>query len=701
MNTPSMKEIALKLSANGWYVFPLGVKSKVTDATLAPHSHQSASNDVTQIERWWTASPNANIGIDLGRSNLSVLDFDKGEPPAGLSLPETVMVKTSRGTHVYFAGTSKQGDMYFNGLHVGEVKSAGGYVLAPFSAHPSGAVYTVASAAGTEVVNMPSDLLAKLAAPREPVDASINGAPIPRGQHDTQLYRIACKLRHIGLEEEGIYNHLVEVCVKRCENYGTDYLDMCRKKAQQACKHDPGIDRNLDLNQRPDASLVQQTTTPDVTNWRDQFHSVGEMDDRPVDEIIKGALQEGVCFIGASPGDGKTLTALAFAKAICTGEPLFGLPQFSVAKPRAVIYLIPETRDPAFRKRCTDFQIPNDKTKFMARTISMGTPLGLEDPCLLQAVRETNAVVFLDTAARFMKSNDENSAAQNKMLVDDVIALGATGAVCVVLIHHATKASQQEAMTLENMLRGTSDLAAMCDQAYGIRKDRVLYANGDGPMEIELVSLKDREQIGELTTLRLAASRVAPNRSLFPTVSIIHETGNFKVVSKAETFQRDFDHLMSLIQRDPKIPMKELVRQSGLSEYKVELNLKNLGWHRVRGGKGGTSPWHQDGPNPCPFAKDDTQVQPDNTVAPIPSKQRRPGTKEAIAMLSDFLAGTDPEGDYVEAPEVYEEAGQLGISDSVLEKARKALGVVIGKDGGWSLPASANTETTAELTATG
>jgi RecA-family ATPase len=142
----------------------------------------------------------------------------------------------------------------------------------------------------------------------------------------------------------------------------------------------------------------------------------------------------------------------------------------------------------------------------------------LSDPYLLEAVKQTNAVVFLDTAARFMVTNDENSAAQNRKLVDDVIALQAAGAVAVILNHHATKASQNEAITLENMVRGTGDFAAMTDMVYGIRKDRATYANGNGPMEIELVSLKDREQIGALTKLRLAASRLA-DKGPFPTVS--------------------------------------------------------------------------------------------------------------------------------------------------------------------------------------
>jgi hypothetical protein len=203
-----------------------------------------------------------------------------------------------------------------------------------------------------------------------------------------------------------------------------------------------------------------------------------------------------------------------------------------------------------------------------------------------------------------MKGSDENAAAQNRQLVNDVIALLAAGAICVVLIHHATKAAKakQERMTLENMLRGSSDLGAMCDQAYGIRKDMLLYANGAGPMEIDMVNLKDREQVGGLTTLRLAASHKNKGED-FP-VSYINETGNLKPINDAETHKRVLKALLALVESDRNIPAKELATKTGLTEYAVKHKLSSIGWHRVQGGPSGASPWHQDNGLPCPFAKE-------------------------------------------------------------------------------------------------
>jgi hypothetical protein len=99
--------------------------------------------------------------------------------------------------------------------------------------------------------------------------------------------------------------------------------------------------KKLELTQAQAASTQPAQAQPaqpvDVSKWRAQFRSVGEMDDGPIVEVIHGVLQEGICFLGASPSDGKTLVSLAMAKAISTGEPLFRLPQFAVAEARTVI----------------------------------------------------------------------------------------------------------------------------------------------------------------------------------------------------------------------------------------------------------------------------------------------------------------------------------------------------------------------------
>jgi hypothetical protein len=338
-----------------------------------------------------------------------------------------------------------------------------------------------------------------------------------------------------------------------------------------------------------------------VANWRNEFRNIAQMEHGPMAMVIDGVLQEGITFIGASAGDGKTLIALSMSRAIVLGLPLFGISDFKVATPRNVIYLIPESADKPFRTRCLAFRLPQDD-RFLSRTISSGLPLSLDNPMLLEAVRQTKAVVFLDTVSRFITSSDENSSAQNRVLVDNIIALRAAGSPCVVVLHHAKKSAKEnaEVMTLENMIRGTGDYAAMCDTVYGIRADERLRDNNAGPLEMEIVNLKNREQVDGLSKLRLAAS-YKKEGSIFPK-SYVDETGDLHVVSYKQSVDRMEVTLVNIVETDPDISVADIMEMTGLSRRKVETTLAAKGWHSVKGGPSGHSPWHQDKGLPCPYS---------------------------------------------------------------------------------------------------
>jgi hypothetical protein len=208
---------ALVCLEKGWWVFPLFEKTKRPHSELAPNGFNSSSNDPNQICEWWAKSPRANVGIDLGRSNLTVLDFDHGRPPAELNLPETLLVNTSRGTHVYFSGVSEQGNMFFNDVHVGEIKSAGGYVLSAFSVHPDGPEYSVAHKAA--IAPLPANLLARLKSTKTQDHTEIQrdeAGLVPHGFIHNFLLREAGRLRALGLSAEAIYPALSEIAHKNC-----------------------------------------------------------------------------------------------------------------------------------------------------------------------------------------------------------------------------------------------------------------------------------------------------------------------------------------------------------------------------------------------------------------------------------------------------------------------------------------------------
>lgn len=90
-----------------------------------------------EVRAWYSADPLTGVGIITGTaSNVAVLDIDR--PVAGLTLPPTPVVKTSRGQHAYFR---TDGPTRSRRLPFGDLKADGGYVAAPPSVHPDGLEY--------------------------------------------------------------------------------------------------------------------------------------------------------------------------------------------------------------------------------------------------------------------------------------------------------------------------------------------------------------------------------------------------------------------------------------------------------------------------------------------------------------------------------------------------------------------------------
>jgi len=207
-------QAALRCVEKGWYVFALEERGKRPDGEFAPHGFNSSTNDANAVRAIFTKKPNANYGIDLGRSNLTVLDFDAGMPN-GLQLPNTLQVSTSRGVHVYFQGVSKQADMYVGGKHVGEIKSAGGYVLGPYCVHPDGPVYTPITTA--PLAPVPSLESFRATDGKAKVTPRNERGLVPHGSIHGYLLTQAGKLRNQGLGEEAIRVALYDLVEKNCE----------------------------------------------------------------------------------------------------------------------------------------------------------------------------------------------------------------------------------------------------------------------------------------------------------------------------------------------------------------------------------------------------------------------------------------------------------------------------------------------------
>lgn len=150
MKSARVKELALRYLSLGWSVIPLRPKDKRPLVRWQQYQHRLASEQ--EVRGWFDIWPSANVGVVTGAvSGIVVLDVDpqhggdeslhEFEEVHG-PLPHTVEAVTGGGgRHVYFA---YPGVFIRNrvGLEAGiDLRSDGGYIVAPPSVHPSGHRY--------------------------------------------------------------------------------------------------------------------------------------------------------------------------------------------------------------------------------------------------------------------------------------------------------------------------------------------------------------------------------------------------------------------------------------------------------------------------------------------------------------------------------------------------------------------------------
>lgn len=155
----------LALHDMGFSLIPLKAAGKVP--YIAWQAHQKRRAPRSKIEAWYKATPNANIGIVTGAiSELVVLDLDSADAIAEAErrgLPDTLTVRTGKGRHVYFRHPGHAVNNRAGFLEGMDIRGDGGYIVAPGSIHPSGAVYAWENPPGQfEIADMPEWLLEAL-----------------------------------------------------------------------------------------------------------------------------------------------------------------------------------------------------------------------------------------------------------------------------------------------------------------------------------------------------------------------------------------------------------------------------------------------------------------------------------------------------------------------------------------------------------
>ena len=340
-----------------------------------------------------------------------------------------------------------------------------------------------------------------------------------------------------------------------------------REKWDRQDYRDRTIENAIDLvkkDTRPPSGPQDKAENADALNWRSSFKSYSEMEPGEPQFLIKNFLPYGVTFVGGLPGSGKTWLCLSMAKALTTGQKFLG--HYEVPAPAPVLYLIPEVGERSFRARLDKMRLTTAGDWFICRTMKDGI-CSLNEGRLIAAVKALKPVVILDTAIRFSTADSENSATDNRQLTNGIFGLLKAGARGVIGNHHATKASaKQSQLSLETALRGSGDIGAICDAAWGLQCTK------EEELEIRVKCVKARDFEPE------SAFRIMGR-------PYINKNGDFVMIDALHSQDQHArgDALVKAIQDNPKATYRQLTAACGIPLKQIRDRAQNAGWNKKKG----------------------------------------------------------------------------------------------------------------------
>lgn len=482
---------ALALAAGGFKVFP--IKPGAKSPPLLVGWPQKATTDPETIKLYWTPLPDANIGIHCEGLVVIDVDVNKGGNDAlellhlTDELPATLTCVTpTGGRHLYFRSrTAVPNSVGALGSGL-DVRSVGGYVVAPASTVPAGEYAWEHPDAA--IADAPEWLVDRLTrpvaeAPGRTSTALISDAPdatleaartwlqgqdgAQEGQGgDARTYAVACGLRDRGVSAAQAADLLGEWNDKCSPPWTPRELMRKVRNAYAYGQNEPGVrvarPEDFPIVERP-IEQAQTRLAPKILS----FAAFASQDKRSAGYVVKGLLQRAsYAEVFGAPGEGKTFVALDIAYHVAAGKPWHN----RKVHQGPVLYLAYEgtggmvKRAQAIRRRhgADDVPLYIVSAAFNLREKTGRAELG----DAVAALPAKPVLIWIDTLARALMGGDENSAQDVGAFNSAVAALIESTGACVAIVHHSGKDRSKGA-------RGSSALLGAIDTEIEIHDHQI------------------------------------------------------------------------------------------------------------------------------------------------------------------------------------------------------------------------------------
>jgi hypothetical protein len=458
----SLQTEAVKYTTLGWGVIRLhhvlddgscsckrAECSSIGKHPLDPKGASLPEHDYEKVQHLWEQTPNANIGIVAGTSNLLILDFDSDEARERFKqiadqdtlelLRRNPIVKTGRGYHVYLEDPTGgySPSVGSNGDTGIDIRAGVSYVVAPPSNHANGNDYTWAQYPKNPP-QPPTPWLDAYIRNRydKPVRVYEDGDKIITGGRNKELASLAGTMRRRGFTEGAIRAALLEENEKRVDPpLSTHEVEGIARSIAKKAPQDVPLDNN-----RHDLATVVAEIEERGDEAKYKFLNLDEINALPdIQYLVDGLLPlNGYGIVYGRRGSGKTFEMLHLSLCIATGKAYRG----HKVQQGGVAYIMSEgaaglkKRIAAWMKHHQVDQLEN----FYALTHSVQ----LNDPELrahldlaIERIPADVQLLVIDTLARSVSGLDENSSADMTRFIGYVDEIRLRRSLAVVPVHHA------------------------------------------------------------------------------------------------------------------------------------------------------------------------------------------------------------------------------------------------------------------------
>lgn len=486
---------------------------------------KDATTDIKTIKDWWSARPDANIGIRTGKeSGVIVVDVDglageKALAEALGDLPETWHSTTGKGHHYYFKHPGFPVRNRTRLLPEVDIRGDGGYVVAPPSQHISGVTYSGIPFPFPPIAECSAALIRLIQQPITTAPIPLVGPAIREGQRNDHLYRLARKLKYAKACPEAILASLVE------ENRHNITVPLPDEEVEFIARHaftqrDRADFRSDDLKLVSYSSILRYELPP--VDW-------------VIDDLI--AARDRTVVYGEF-GSFKSWLLLHLAIHIAAGQ--FWLGQFKIARPMSVLYVDEEMNQRTLRWRIKRLGMGAGLAhhdlpfKALSRAGITFDEDGAET--LLDLLKDNDFdpdIIIVEALRRVIVGSESDAVDVGKFWrhVEPILRAGKT----LIISHHMKKPGKADRS--RDRASGSTDIIAGADSAFAINR-----THGTPFIEMECVKSRECEEVPPFELEFLSESKTGPAALKFLGVA---ERTNAATATKAD--RTALDKLMDFL----------------------------------------------------------------------------------------------------------------------------------------------------------